>query len=363
MKKILVFPATALSIPSSLNLCRQLGISIVGASSITQSDMLSVFDDYFYLPFVNVSHFDSEFFSLIASAGITHVFSENEAVWRHLETIVNDPILCLDIVLLGPSPFEASWDKYSISYEWANEFLMHCETSNFSLCGHNPNPPLLKDQYAYLHWHYCEIPGQSDTSKLSALSNLFRILPEGHIIEIGCLYGRSAYALARLAALYDIGNLVCIDPWEFSKIKPQGEDAEMLTNQMKYIDCEKIFMIFKANACSLSNIAYIKSTSIEAAPIVTDCMKRKTISSSLNQDLIFSPTISLLHIDGNHAFDYALSDVQTYLPHLCPGGWLLLDDYEWSFGDGPKRVGNMLISSGQFSHHFVISDTLYLCKK
>ncbi|MAE81234.1 MAG: hypothetical protein CMB80_00755 [Flammeovirgaceae bacterium] len=41
-------------------------------------------------------------------------------------------------------------------------------------------------------------------------------------------------------------------------------------------------------------------------------------------------TLDFLHIDGNHCTAKAMFDVQTYVPFLNTGGFLVLDDMDWA---------------------------------
>lgn len=41
-------------------------------------------------------------------------------------------------------------------------------------------------------------------------------------------------------------------------------------------------------------------------------------------------SIDLLHIDGNHAEEVALKDVNEWTPKVKRGGWLVFDDINWS---------------------------------
>jgi hypothetical protein len=59
----------------------------------------------------------------------------------------------------------------------------------------------------------------------------------------------------------------------------------------------------------------------------------------------YAGAISLLHIDANHEEDSVAQDVAVWTPHIRPGGWVVLDDYLWSFGDGPKVVGDRLLEA------------------
>ena len=70
-----------------------------------------------------------------------------------------------------------------------------------------------------------------------------------------------------------------------------------------------------------------------------------------------------MHIDGNHSYENVKKDVELWTPFLKKDGWLLLDDYQWAFGDGPFRYGNELIESGFYKNYYINGDTLYLQKK
>ena len=67
-----------------------------------------------------------------------------------------------------------------------------------------------------------------------------------------------------------------------------------------------------------------------------------------------------MHIDANHRYDHVRRDIEIWSPYLAAGGWLLLDDYVWAFGDGPQRVGDELLGSPLYDSAFVSGDTLFL---
>jgi hypothetical protein len=46
-----------------------------------------------------------------------------------------------------------------------------------------------------------------------------------------------------------------------------------------------------------------------------------------------------------------------------PGGWIVFDDYQWAFGDGPTRVGDELLETGHFDCAFAWSDSLFMRKR
>ena len=40
-------------------------------------------------------------------------------------------------------------------------------------------------------------------------------------------------------------------------------------------------------------------------------------------------SIDLIHVDGNHTKEIALSDVSNYWPKVRPGGYMIADDTNW----------------------------------
>jgi hypothetical protein len=77
----------------------------------------------------------------------------------------------------------------------------------------------------------------------------------------------------------------------------------------------------------------------------------------------FSGRIALLHIDGNHSYENAKADVAAWSDLVMPGGWIIIDDYTWPFGDGPKRVGNeyLVDNREKISTAFVMGSALFIC--
>ena len=56
----------------------------------------------------------------------------------------------------------------------------------------------------------------------------------------------------------------------------------------------------------------------------------------------YSGRIALMHIDGNHDLTAVQEDCRLWSRHVVPGGWLVLDDYTWAHGDGPKRASSQV---------------------
>ncbi|MGI4881565.1 MAG: class I SAM-dependent methyltransferase, partial [Janthinobacterium lividum] len=59
----------------------------------------------------------------------------------------------------------------------------------------------------------------------------------------------------------------------------------------------------------------------------------------------YSGRIAVLHIDGNHAYENAKADVVGWTKLVTAGGWIVIDDYVWPWGDGPQRAGDELLAA------------------
>jgi hypothetical protein len=72
--------------------------------------------------------------------------------------------------------------------------------------------------------------------------------------------------------------------------------------------------------------------------------------------------IAFLHIDGNHDFNAVSEDVSSWSGLVRPAGWIIVDDYVWPFGDGPRQVADSLLAKdpGAFERAFVVDGALFL---
>ena len=218
-----------------------------------------------------------------------------------------------------------------------------------------------------LHRQFVNIPGQCDDLKLMALAHIFRVVPSGDLVEIGSFQGRSAFAIGWLARHYSIGNLICVDPWDNSKVEDQGNQARLVNSELQrgreLVDFEKIFQSFIGAISLLDNASYIRETSEEAVKIYQKAVAAGYLPENELDALPVTGQLALLHIDGNHRYDHVRRDIDLWLPWVKPGGWVLLDDYVWAFGDGPKRAGDELLQTDLFDVAFTATDTLFLRRK
>lgn len=356
--RLLVFPLDMDSTDAFIRVATALGIEIIGASSAMADPCDQGVKQFIRLPFVTDSAFDQALREAIRQYGITTIFTPHQGIWRHLDTLLRTATgtYCFD--LCKPDPFTATWQIFSRHEEWAKAALL--SAAPVWIGGTAIRPPLSQSCYAALHRQFLNTPGDSDEAKLHALCDIARLLPPGDLLEVGCLYGRSALALGYLASRHQIGNIIGIDPWNAAELTDQGTQATLLNGERINIDFERLFRIFLSTAAMLDNIGYIRKTTEAAHPIYEAARLSGRLDSPELGSITLSPHLSLLHVDGNHRYDHVLRDVETWSPYLAPGGWLLLDDYVWAFGDGPKRVGDELLDSPLYENAFVSGDTLFL---
>ena len=200
-------------------------------------------------------------------------------------------------------------------------------------------------------------PGQCDDSKLEALIEIFRHMPPGDIVEIGTLWGRSAVALAFLARHYEIGNLLCVDPWRKEDLDQGIPQLDALSRDLSM---EEIFEAFRINLAPFAgHVNYSRTRSEDASRVyVTErCFTTEDFGRTE-----YAGEIALLHIDGNHAVEAVRSDMRAWKRFVRSPGWIVFDDYRWSFGNGVTLGADELLNEaqGSLATAFVAGETLFI---
>ena len=209
-----------------------------------------------------------------------------------------------------------------------------------------------------------KIRGESSPIKLLSLCAIATSAPNGDIVEIGSLRGRSAFLLGWLARRYELGNVLCIDPWN-NALARQHEAPDLVNEVLENaVDFSKIFREFLDNLIPYfhKTFNYLRTSSEEGHSLYT---RTRTVHTDEFGTTDYAGRIAILHIDGNHDYEQVNKDLHLWLPLLKPGGWLVLDDYNWCFGDGPKRCGDFLLKNGrdEIEYAFVIGDALFVRMK
>jgi len=365
--KLLIFPLDLDASKKFLATAKALNIRTIGASSVMCSAEDIDVDEFINLPFITDESFASALDDVINTFSITHIYAPHVGVWSHLHHLQKNRSVRYQFQLCEPSPYVADWHDFELCYIWSDKLLLDKTVESLELGSSvETKPPLSRGQYTSLHKQFVQIPGQCDTDKLIALTHISRVLPKGDLVEIGSLYGRSAFAIAWLAQQHKIGNLISIDPWDNEKTDTQGKKAAILNSNLEpdrdIFDFEKVFWGYIGSVSLLNNVGYIRERSVEAIEYYKNASKAGFLNSPELGKISIGGKISMLHIDGNHRYDHVCKDIAAWEPSVMLGGWILFDDYIWAFGDGPKHAGDELLATGRFDIAFCLGDTLFLRK-
>jgi hypothetical protein len=199
----LVFPSSMMESHAFTRLAKARGDQVIAASSVKADETARHYDQWIYLPSIYEAGFDRALADLIASKGITHFFTPNMVVYLAVKALVD--VQGLSVVMCA-SPVATLQEHYRDVFSHARD------ASPFIAAISGKAPPL--NLIASL-FHYGEqIYGQTSETKIAAMAAVCADAPKGDLIEIGSAWGRSAFVLATLATHYDIGDLLCIDPWQ-----------------------------------------------------------------------------------------------------------------------------------------------------
>lgn len=351
MDSILVFPANMPQSVSFVRIAKGLGFRIVEASSESGASDRAA---YMLLPYITENCFEAKFEELLKRENIGFVYSPHPGVWARLTELSEKKSIDVEFIVCNEWPHTEDLHPYDMAYNWADE----CQRT-ISFCD-GIMPPLKRNLYAGLHHGFSAIPGQSDDLKIWLLSQIFRDAKQGDVVEIGTAYGRSGYALAWLAKHHSIGCVICVDPWTNAPSEDQGEQAELLNKVIRLFDMQKVFHAFVSSVSCFDNVNYIRLPSVEASVCYAEAAAQGYLRSEEFGRTNLCGRISVLHVDGNHKYEEVLNDLASWLPFVMDGGWILLDDYVWAFGDGPKKVGDELAKMPGVETSFVVGDTLCL---
>lgn len=352
-KRILVFPA---GMPRSLAfLDRALaeGQSVVGSSSLGHDPVRERYPLWVHLPYVGVFGFDESLRQAIADFDIGGIYTPNPVVWEYLRRSIQ--ISFPGLMLVNGSPV----DSEMAPYHKALEFGHSVHARPMKLMGSGPSRPSLSALEIAALFHHAEtIPGMCDHEKIRALCEIFRSTPAGDIVEIGSWWGKSAFVLSRLAHCYGTGSLLCVDPWSNAHLIQNDERG--LVDRVP-LDAEEALTVFQINLLPHANgaVNYLRLPSIEAS---AEYRRSCIVTTPAFGETMYSGAIAVLHVDGNHSYANAQSDVASWHDLVVPGGWIVIDDYTWPYGDGPQRVGDEFLAAHreQIACAFVMGGSLFI---
>ena len=159
-----------------------------------------------------------------------------------------------------------------------------------------------------------QMPGWCSTAKAVALAKVVLETRPALCVEVGVFGGRSLAALAMAIREVGKGVVYGIDPYE-PCYDLEGENDPR--HQAWWASCDYPDILRHAMAW-MTHFDLWRYARLLNAP------------AHMVEDVFAAGSVGLLHLDANHAAETTLRDVSLYLPKVMPGGFVVLDDADWS---------------------------------
>jgi hypothetical protein len=324
---------------------------IIASSSVSNDPLDADYPCWRHLPAINSPQFAEAFARLVADEQVGRFYTSLIHVHDAVSAIVRSLGLKVELICADPlSEAMSAIGQTMADAERMLAFVMELE----------PGSRISTHQAASLLFHCRRIHGESREDKLAGFMACFASAPRGDVVEIGALMGKSSFALGLLAAWHATGSVLVVDPWEGGTAVQEDLPAGLM-DRSRSMNWDLIRDGFVAAMLPLaaSGVNYARATSQQAHDWY---VQGRTVSSPQFGVTEYLGRIGFIHIDGNHNYSEVKRDCDLWLPHVLPGGWLVLDDYTWLMGDGPRRVGDglLILLSGRLNRAFVCGGALFL---
>lgn len=351
----LIFPAGMPRALEFLDNCQRERRKAVGASSLAFDPSRLLYPDWTTLPYINQDDFADKLKQAIQDCGIGSIYSPHPVVWDYLDK--NLATIAPGVALLNSSPVDAELQSYRVAAARAKALL----TAPMELSGVGAVKPNMSElQLSALYLHSERIPGMCDHDKIRALYEVSRCCPEGDIVEIGSWWGKSAFIFSRLAQHFQVGKMLCVDPWSDEHLV-QHDKKSMVDAASAQFSAAEALAVFQMNLLPYAGgqVNYLRLPSVAAAE---NYRSTTVLDSAEFGTTTYTGKIAMLHVDGNHSYENAKADVDVWAPLVTQGGWIVIDDYRWPFGDGPRRAGDEYLFDNQtcISTAFVMGSALFI---
>ena len=328
--KVLIFPSTTFEAICYAAQLRNEGHYVFGAASVdSEFSSDNTFDRNIHIPHIVDNDFLDILKSTVEQFEITHFWTSVNSVYGLTKSILTS----LDVELLSCDPMLSAVIPVSfVSSE------VECRKKYLNILQNSVSNELMNNiLIESAVFNALSIPGQSHFDKLVTVCQIFSDIPgNGDLVEIGSAWGRSATLFLTLSHLFEKGNLLCIDPWPRDGMtQGTGTCLEAFSKDLDSSSCFTIFTM-KLAAMFPRKLNYIRDYSDNALSTYKELAGRLTTSEF--GGVSYTQRIALLHIDGNHGLEAVKSDVEKWCPLVISGGWIIFDDYNWSYGEGPTKV-------------------------
>jgi hypothetical protein len=331
---ILVFPSSLDAAADFAREAARWGHRVVGASSLELDPNAGLFDAWSRLPFIGDPGFFEALQTLAVREEVTAIFTPHAPTFHLLQSEL--PRRSLALELMGPGPFKRQMDRVNAALGVAGESL-----AKVAAYGER-DWPLPIEFLAGLLAQVETIHGECARDKILALCGIVPFAPKGDLVEIGSLFGKSSYVLNRLGAYCGIGATLCVDPWDLG-LSVQQDAPVHIQEASSGWNWDVVYSGFLVAmlGCAMPPFNYLKTTSALAR---REYGATTTVTSREFGATPIAGAISVLHLDGNHDEAAVVEDYDLWSPLVCPGGWIIFDDYNWPHGDGPRKVADRAIA-------------------
>jgi hypothetical protein len=353
LEATLIFPCCVPEGVAYAGAARERGEKVVAASSLACDATAGRFETWFRLPSVYDGDFVQHLEQAVGKYDIARIYCPVPVAYAALNRLAREGKLSVPLVGEMPDRRHAREHRTLMESAVAAHRLIQAVCEGRSPLGLLEVASVLRQSLG--------IPGQSDEAKIAAMMAIFADAPSGDVVEIGVLAGRTACVLAMMAQRHATGAVLVVDPWSIVEAS-QGESTEDVQTVVERWDTTaqfETFIIGLLPVAARGNFNYLAASSREAHRLWRE---RRVVETSVFGTVRYSDAISVLHVDGNHDFACVSQDCACWLPHMAPQSWLVLDDYVSFHCDGPRRVGDMLLSkhAGAVERSFVCGKALFI---
>lgn len=348
----LVFPSSVPAARDYAQDAQDRGEAVVGASSLASDPYAAAFPHWEHLPSIYAEDFSRHLSNLVERFGITRILCPVASVHGFLQRLSAEGNLPVKLVGLMPIRREARRVAAIMAEADAAKTLIAAIAEDGS--------PLSRHEVAAVLNQSQAIYGESEPVKVAAMMAVFADMPCGDVVEIGALCGRTAYVLAHMARRHAIGNVLIVDPWD-SEHAIQHDSPVSLLDLIDAWPPGSAFESFILSLLPLVGGIGFGYLPLPSADAYGRWAAERRVASAEFGAVDYDGDIAVLHIDGNHDLAAVGQDCALWLPHVLPGGWLILDDYVWLHGDGPRLVGDALLAQrSDVARTFVCGKALFV---
>jgi hypothetical protein len=173
--------------------------------------------------------------------------------------------------------------------------------------------------------------GGCSKSKAGVIGGLILARHFEQSIDIGVYRGRSFFPQALAYQILGRGTVTGIDPYS-------SEDAIQLDNPDLKIPLSDFAKNTNFEQIYLEVLNQINKWGLQEFGQIT-----RSTSEAFFQKIDLRNDLKLVHVDGNHDILQTVSDVESSIPRIAAGGYLILDDVSWKSLSPATQIANSLL--------------------